>query len=113
MNQYIFFSNFSDLLKITATLSSIILLIFAMFKLCDYFGLIKTYNNKHPYIKIKNSISLGNRERIIILQIDKKCIVVGVTPNCINYLYTISNKKNNIKLHTKSKIFKDHNATTK
>lgn len=113
MIKHIFSSSFPEFLKITIVLIFIILLIFSIFKLLVYLQWAKIYNKKTPFIKIQNSISLGNREKVIILQIEKDCIVLGVTPNCINYLYTISNK-NNHKFNNKSKSsFKDYNAKKK
>lgn len=58
------------------------------------FILKKTMNSRftgNQHIKIINQISVGSKERLLLLQIDKDVILVGVTPHQISTLHVMAN----------------------
>lgn len=63
----------------------IILLVYFLkkFKLAKFVG-----NNKH--IRIINSVSIGVKERIILMEVNKVILLVGATPSHIETLYVFN-----------------------
>ncbi|BAC24197.1 fliO [Wigglesworthia glossinidia endosymbiont of Glossina brevipalpis] len=94
------FKNFSEKFSnITVILILFFCIIYFLIKLIKHFGFLKKFNNKIPLIEIKNSLILGDKGKIIVVQVGQDCILLGITPNHINYLCTLSNLKDkNIKI---------------
>lgn len=44
---------------------------------------------QHDDFKVIRSISLGTKERLLVVEIDNKQHLLGVTPHAINYLYEL------------------------
>lgn len=54
--------------------------------------LVKKFNPQLTNLdefKVIRSIPLGNKERLIVIEIDDKQHLLGVTPHAINYLYQL------------------------
>ncbi|KJZ02096.1 flagellar biosynthetic protein FliO [Pseudoalteromonas piscicida] len=76
----------SELLSMGLSLMLVILLIL---------GLALVLKRLNPNIvnqkdfKVIRSISLGTKERLLVIELDEKQHLLGVTPNNINYLYQL------------------------
>lgn len=54
----------------------------------------KTMNTRfvgNQHIKIINQISVGSKERLLLLKVNKDVILVGVTPHKISTLHVMTN----------------------
>ncbi|WP_423025862.1 flagellar biosynthetic protein FliO [Undibacterium sp. SXout20W] len=76
--------------QITAALGFILLLMFGAAWLLKRLGPITTGNKLS--LKIVGGISVGNRERIVVVEVDDQWLVLGVTANNINQLASMPKK---------------------
>jgi len=75
------------LLKLTGGLLLVVLLIFALAWLLRKFNLNQQSSNS--LIKIIAGLSLGTRDRIVLLQVGEEQILLGLTPGRIEKLHTL------------------------
>jgi len=75
------------LFNVMAALVAVIVMIFATGWLLKRFSGFSTLNNRH--LKIHASLSVGARERIVLIEVGGEQILVGVTPQQINHLHTL------------------------
>jgi|SRR5690554_1708588 len=75
------------LFNVMAALVAVILMIFATGWLLKRFTGFSPLNNRH--LKIHASLSVGARERIVLIEVGGEQILVGVTPQQINHLHTL------------------------
>ena len=78
------------LMKLTAGLVIIILLIFGLAWLMKKLQL--TQHSQNGLIKIVSAISVGHRDRIALIQVGDEQILVGLTPGNMQKLHTLKNK---------------------
>ncbi|MCX5590566.1 flagellar biosynthetic protein FliO [Alcaligenes endophyticus] len=81
----------SSLLRVVVSLFCVVLLILFAAWLSKRQGWLKTHENRR--IKIIASQRLGARASLLIVSIDNTEIVLGVTPQQINLLHTLDDKK--------------------
>jgi flagellar protein FliO/FliZ len=75
------------LLKLTGGLLLVVLVIFALAWLLRKLNLNQQSNNS--LIKIIAGLSLGTRDRIVLLQVGEEQILLGLTPGRIEKLHTL------------------------
>ncbi len=75
------------LFNVMVALVVVILMIFATGWLLKRFTGFSPLNNRH--LKIHASLSVGARERIVLVEVGGEQILVGVTPQQINHLHTL------------------------
>jgi flagellar protein FliO/FliZ len=85
------------LLQLMSGLLFIVVLIFALAWMMKKMRL--TQSAHHGLIQIVSSISVGQRDRIALIQVGDEQILVGITPGRIEKLYTL---KNALKLDQKT-----------
>lgn len=76
-----------SLVQISGTLGGIILLILAGAWLVKKLGFAPKKFSKDQIIKIKGSSSLGGKERVVVVEVNHECLVLGVTAQSINLLH--------------------------
>jgi len=76
------------LLKLTGGLLLVVLIIFALAWLLRKLNLNQQSSNS--LIKIIAGLSLGTRDRIVLLQVGEEQILVGLTPGRIEKLHTLA-----------------------
>ncbi len=76
------------LLKLTGGLLLVVAVIFALAWLVKKFNL--NQQSQNGLIKIVAGISIGTRDRIVLLQIGEEQILVGLAPGRIEKLHTMS-----------------------
>lgn len=76
------------LLKLTAGLIAVVLAIFVLAWLVKKFNL--TQQSAHGLIRIVAGLSIGTRDRIVLLQVGEEQILVGLTPGRISRLHTLA-----------------------
>ena len=76
-----------SLVEISGTLAGIILLILAGAWLVKKLGFAPKKFSKDQIIKIKGSCSLGNKERVVVVEVNHECLVLGVTTQSVNLLH--------------------------
>lgn len=77
-----------DLMSMLTSLIAVVLLILLLA------WLVKRFNPQlgaSPHFKVIRSMPLGSRERLLIIELDNKQHLLGVTPHSINYLYQLDN----------------------
>ena len=75
------------LLKLTAGLVLVVVAIFVLAWLVKKFNL--TQQSSHGLIRIIAGLSIGTRDRIVLLQVGEEQILVGLTPGRIAKLHTL------------------------
>ncbi|EKT58570.1 flagellar biosynthetic protein FliO [Providencia sneebia] len=83
------------LMQMSAALGGVILLIVLGTWLAKKLGITPAKLNKHSPLKVKNYCSLGNKERVVIVEINHNKLVLGVTTQSINLLYQYPISKEN------------------
>lgn len=79
----------STLLKLSAALA-IVLVVFWIF--ARIMRQVHGYkNHASGALKIVSSLAMGQRERIVVVQVGDEQLVIGVTPSQINTLHVLSN----------------------
>ncbi len=76
-----------SLVQISSTLGGIILLILATAWLVKKLGLAPKKFSKNSIVNIKSSCSLGNKERVVVVEVNHQYLVLGVTAQTINVLH--------------------------
>lgn len=76
-----------DLLRLSLSLVLVILLIFAAAWLARRSGLLR--NRGQATIEIIASQSLGGRNSIVVVEVEKKRLVLGITQHQINLLHSL------------------------
>jgi len=76
----------SQVAEMVVGLVIVLLVIFALARLLQRMNLVSTVSGQP--MKIVGGISLGSRERIMLLQVADKHILLGVTPQSISALHT-------------------------
>lgn len=77
-----------NLMSMLSSLLGVVLLILILA------WLVKRFNPQlgaSTHFKIVRSMPLGARERLLVIEIDDKQHLLGVTPHSINYLYQLEN----------------------
>ena len=78
------------LIKLTAGLLIVVVLIFGLAWLMKKLQL--TQNTHNGLIKIVSAISVGQRDRIALIQVGDEQVLVGLTPGRMQTLHTLKNK---------------------
>ncbi len=80
-------SHNDSLVQISGTLGGIILFILAGAWLVKKLGFAPRKFSKNPIINIKSSCSLGNKERVVVVEVNHQYLVLGVTAQTVNVLH--------------------------
>jgi flagellar protein FliO/FliZ len=80
-------TGFAGSMQMLFALLVVLGLLFSVAWLLKRFGPVRTLNN--ATVKIVGGISVGNRERIVVVEVADQWIVVGVAPGRINTLSTM------------------------
>ena len=78
-------------LNIVSMLLSLVLVVVSILVLAF---LVKRFNPQlatNDDFKVIRSLALGTKERLLVVEIDNKQHLLGVTPHAINYLYELEN----------------------
>lgn len=78
----------SALFSIGGALTLIIALILAVAWLSRRSGILPPAGHRGA-LKVVDSKSLGSRERVVVVEVEKQWLVLGVTPGQINHLHTL------------------------
>jgi flagellar protein FliO/FliZ len=78
------------LLKLTAGLVLVVLIIFALAWLVKKFNL--NQQSQNGLIRIVAGMPIGTRDRILLLEVGEEQILLGLTPGRIEKLHTLSQK---------------------
>lgn len=81
-----------SLTQISGTLGGIILLILAGTWLVKKLGFAPKKMGNEQIIKVKSRCSLGNKERIVVVEVNNECLVLGVTAQNISLLHQYSSE---------------------
>ncbi|MDD9338199.1 flagellar biosynthetic protein FliO [Providencia heimbachae] len=76
-----------SLVQISSTLGGIILFILAGAWLVKKLGFAPRKFSKNPIVNIKSSCSLGNKERVVVVEVNHQYLVLGVTAQTVNVLH--------------------------
>lgn len=76
-----------SLVQISGSLGGIILLILAGAWLVKKLGFAPKKSGKDALVKVKSSCSLGNKERVVVVEVNNEYLVLGVTAQNINVLH--------------------------
>lgn len=79
----------SYLLKLTAGLLAVLCIVFLLAWLVKKFQLVPGSNN--GLINLVSAISVGQRERIALIQVGEEQILIGLSPGNINKLHVLKN----------------------
>ncbi|MBE0363711.1 flagellar protein FliO/FliZ [Pseudoalteromonas ulvae UL12] len=77
-----------NLMSVAMSLALVIVIIICLA------ALVKRFTPNMPTMdefKVIRSIPLGSKERLLVVEIDNKQHLLGVTPHAINYLYELEN----------------------
>ncbi|HGN1705337.1 TPA: flagellar biosynthetic protein FliO [Providencia rettgeri] len=77
----------SSLTQISGALGGIILLILAGAWLVKKLGFAPKKMGKEQILTVKSSCSLGNKERVVVVEVNNTYLVLGVTTQNINLLH--------------------------
>ncbi len=80
-------SNSDSLAQISGALGGIILLILAGAWLVKKIGFAPKSFGKNPLVNVKSHCSLGNKERVVVVEINNEWLVLGVTAQSVNLLH--------------------------
>ena len=75
----------SEYAQIVMNLGIVIALIIVLVYIMNKFKLTKHISNKQ--IKILNSVSLGTKQKVILMEVNNTFLLLGATPNHIETLY--------------------------
>ncbi|EPG7576227.1 flagellar biosynthetic protein FliO [Providencia huaxiensis] len=84
-----------SLTQISGALGGIILLILAGAWLVKKLGFAPKKMGKAQIINVKSSCSLGNKERVVVVEVNNACLVLGVTAHNISLLHQYSPEPEN------------------
>ena len=77
-----------QLMKMTVALSIVVVAIFGVAYLVQRFGRLPASGQGH--LKVMSSLAVGPKERIVLLQVGKEQVLVGVTPSEISRLHVLT-----------------------
>ncbi|EKT62215.1 flagellar biosynthetic protein FliO [Providencia burhodogranariea] len=80
-------STSDNLMQVSGALGAIILLILMGYWLIKKLGLSPKNIGKGQLLAVKASCSLGNKERVMVIEINQEWLVLGVTAHSINLLH--------------------------
>ena len=89
----------SEYIRMVINLGLVLLLMFVLVYFLKKFKGSKLSNNK--YIKIINIVSIGPKEKLILVEANNVTLLIGSTPNQIETLHTYESAN-------KSKSFDEH-----
>ncbi|MCA6219975.1 flagellar biosynthetic protein FliO [Photorhabdus antumapuensis] len=75
------------LMQVSSALAGVLLLIFTLTWLIRRMGLFSSKGRTQQQLSIKASCSLGQRERVVIVEVEDNWLVLGVTAQQINLLH--------------------------
>ncbi|KAA1189058.1 flagellar biosynthetic protein FliO [Photorhabdus heterorhabditis] len=75
------------LMQVSSALAGVLLLIFTITWLVRRMGLMPGKGKTQQQLSIKASCSLGQRERVVIVEVENNWLVLGVTAQQINLLH--------------------------
>ncbi|OWO84089.1 flagellar biosynthetic protein FliO [Photorhabdus luminescens] len=75
------------LMQVSSALAGVLLLIFTLTWLIRRMGLFSSKGKTQQQLSIKASCSLGQRERVVIVEVEDNWLVLGVTAQQINLLH--------------------------
>ncbi|WP_176692829.1 flagellar biosynthetic protein FliO [Photorhabdus luminescens] len=75
------------LMQVSSALAGVLLLIFTLTWLIRRMGLFSSKGKIQQQLSIKASCSLGQRERVVIVEVEDNWLVLGVTAQQINLLH--------------------------
>lgn len=81
----------SSLIQVSGALTLIILVILLAAWLARRFGFAPKHSGNRE-LKVSSSISVGNRERVVIVDVEDARLVLGVTASQITHLHTLAPK---------------------
>ncbi|WP_166266916.1 flagellar biosynthetic protein FliO [Providencia sp. M-27] len=84
-----------SLTQISGALGGIILLILAGAWLVKKLGFAPKKMGKEQIVKIKSRCSLGNKERVVVVEVNNECLVLGVTSQNISLLHQYPSEPEN------------------
>lgn len=79
----------SVLTQVGSTLGAILLLILIIGWLVKRLGFAPK-NSRNNLLNVRASCSLGARERVVVVEVDNQCLVLGVTNQNITHLHTFT-----------------------
>lgn len=79
----------SMLTQVGSTLGAILLLILIIGWLVKRLGFAPK-NSRNNLLNVRASCSLGARERVVVIEVDNQCLVLGVTSQNITHLHTFT-----------------------
>lgn len=79
----------SVLTQVCSTLGAILLLILIIGWLVKRLGFAPK-NSCNNLLNVRASCSLGARERVVVVEVDNQCLVLGVTSQNITHLHTFT-----------------------
>lgn len=79
----------SVLTQVGSTLGAILLLILIIGWLVKRLGFAPK-NSRNNLLNVRASCSLGARERVVVIEVDNQCLVLGVTSQNITHLHTFT-----------------------
>lgn len=79
----------SVLTQVGSTLGAILLLILIIGWLVKRLGFAPK-NSRNNLLNVRASCSLGARERVVVVEVDNQCLVLGVTSQNITHLHTFT-----------------------
>lgn len=79
----------SPLMSVSATLGGIVLLILLVAWLAKRFGLAGVRMTSKRTLQISASVSVGTRERVVVVDVEDARLVLGVTASHITHLHTL------------------------
>ncbi|WP_186368724.1 flagellar biosynthetic protein FliO [Yersinia alsatica] len=85
----------SLLVSVGGTLVMILLIIAAIAWLARRSGLVQRFPKGNQVLSVISSHSLGQRERLIVVEMENKRLLLGVTSTQINYLATFDKSESN------------------
>ncbi|EJD6409213.1 flagellar biosynthetic protein FliO [Providencia rettgeri] len=77
----------NSLTQISGSLGVIILLILIGAWLVKKLGFAPKKMGKEQIVKVTSSCSLGNKERVVVVEVNNECLVLGVTAQNISLLH--------------------------
>ena len=79
----------SVLTQVGSTLGAILLLILVIGWLVKRLGFAPK-NSRNSILNVRASCSLGARERVVVVEVDNQCLVLGVTSQSVTHLHTFT-----------------------
>lgn len=101
----------SEYMHMIVNLLLVLALMFALVFLLKKFKLTKYSTNKH--IKLINGISIGAKEKIILIEVFHKKFLIGATPHQVQTLHVFDQSETVVDLTEKESVSKSFSAHMK